>query len=97
MPLVVLYGKDAIIEAAKCSKCPIFIGDVFKEYKVPDGIDALIMKKAETPEDKRLLDLCKDLLHKLLNLNFKKRINADEALKHELFEGVEEKLKQPIF
>ena len=97
VPLVVLYGKDAIIEAAKCSKCPIFIGDVFKEYKVPDGIDALIMKKAETPEDKRLLDLCKDLLHKLLNLNFKKRINADEALKHELFEGVEEKLKQPIF
>ena len=25
VPLVVLYGKDAIIEAAKCSKCPIFI------------------------------------------------------------------------
>jgi cell division control protein 7 len=93
VPLVVLYGKDEIIEAAKCSKCPIFIGDVFKEYKVQEGIDALIMKKAETPEDKKLLTLCKDLLHKLLNLNFKKRINADEALKHELFEGVEEMLK----
>ena len=67
VPLVVLYGKDAMIEAAKCSKCPIFIGDVFKEYKVQDGIDALIMKKAETPENKRILDMCKDLLHKLLN------------------------------
>ena len=97
VPLVVLYGKDAIIEAAKCSKCPIFIGDVFKEYKVPDGIDALIMKKAETPEDKNILSLCKDLLHKLLNLNFKKRINADEALRHELFDGIEEKLKQDVF
>ena len=86
-----------MIEAAKCSKCPIYIGDVFKEYQVQEGIDALIMKKAETPEDKRILDLCKDLLHKLLNLNFKKRINADEALKHELFEGVEDKLKPNIF
>jgi cell division control protein 7 len=97
VPLIVLYGKDAMIEAAKVSKCPIFIGDVFKEYKVEEGIDALIMKKAETPEDKILLDLCKDLLHQLLNLNFKKRINADEALKHKLFEGVEEKLKQNVF
>ena len=78
-------------------KCPIYIGDVFKEYQVEEGIDALIMKKAETPEDKRILDLCKDLLHKLLNLNFKKRINADEALKHELFDGIEDKLKQNIF
>ena len=97
VPLIVLYGKEAMIEAAKVSKCPIFIGDVFKEYKVQEGIDALIMKKAETPEDKILLDLCKDLLHQLLNLNFKKRINADEALKHKLFEGVEEKLKQNAF
>ena len=97
MPLVVLYGKDAMIEAAKCSKCPIFIGDVFKEYKVQDGIDALIMKKAETPEDKRRLELCKDLLHQLLNLNFKKRINADDALKHEFFNGMEEKIEKNIF
>ena len=97
VPLIVLYGKEAMIEAAKVSKCPIFIGDVFKEYKVLEGIDALIMKKAETPEDKRILDMCKDLLHQLLNLNFKKRINADEALKHKLFEGVEDKLKQNIF
>ena len=80
------------MEAAKCSKCPIFIGDIFKEYKVQDGIDALIMKKAETHTDKKILNLCKDLLHKLLNLNFKKRITAEEALKHELFEGIEEKL-----
>ena len=92
VPLVVLYGKDAMMEAAKCSKCPIFIGDIFKEYKVQDGIDALIMKKAETHTDKKILNLCKDLLHKLLNLNFKKRITAEEALKHELFEGIEEKL-----
>ena len=92
VPLVVLYGKDAMIEAAKCSKCPIFIGDIFKEYKVQDGIDALIMKKAETPSDKKILSLCKDLLHKLLNLNFKKRITAEEALRHELFEGIEEKI-----
>ena len=97
VPLVILYGKDAMIEAAKCSKCPIFIGDVFKEYKVPDGIDALIMKKAETPEDKKLLELCKDLLHQLLNLNFKKRINANEALMHEFFKGVGEKLEKNIF
>jgi len=55
------------------------------------------MKKAETPEDKKLLGLWKDLLHKLLNLNFKKRINDDEALKHELFDGIEEKLKQDVF
>jgi cell division control protein 7 len=92
VPLVVLYGKDAMIEAAKCSKCPIFIGDIFKEYKVQDGIDALIMKKAETPSDKKILSLCKDLLHKLLNLNFKKRITAEEALRHELFEGIKEKI-----
>ena len=92
VPLVVLYGKDAMIEAAKCSKCPIFIGDIFKEYKVQDGIDALIMKKAENQNDKKILSLCKDLLHKLLNLNFKKRITAEEALRHELFEGIEEKL-----
>ena len=97
VPLVVLYGKDAMIEAAKCSKCPIFIGDVFKEYKVQDGVDALIMKKAETSSDKKILNLCKDLLHKLLNLNFKKRITAEEALRHELFEGIEEKLPMSNF
>lgn len=92
VPLVVLYGKDAMIEAAKCSKCPIFIGDIFKEYKVQNGIEALIKKKAETPSDEKILSLCKDLLNKLLNLNFKRRITAEEALKHELFQGIEEKL-----
>ena len=97
VPLVVLYGKDAMIEAAKCSKCPIFIGDVFKEYKVQDGVDALIMKKAESQSDKKILNLCKDLLHKLLNLNFKKRITAEEALKHELFEGIEERIQMSNF
>jgi len=97
VPLVILYGKDAMIEAAKCSKCPIFIGDIFKEYKVQDGIDALIAKKAESPNDKKILNLCKDLLHKLLNLNFKKRITAEEALRHELFEGIEEKLTLSTF
>ncbi len=97
VPLVVLYGKEAMIEAAKCSKCPIFIGDVFKEYKVQDGVDALIMKKAETPSDTKILNLCKDLLHKLLNLNFKKRITAEEALRHELFEGIEERLQMSNF
>jgi serine/threonine protein kinase len=50
------------------------------------------MKKAETPSDKKILSLCKDLLHKLLNLNFKKRITAEEALRHELFEGIKEKI-----
>ena len=93
--LIILSQRLPIFNLNLFSK--IFIGDVFKEYKVPDGIDALIMKKAETPEDKKILGLCKDLLHKLLNLNFKKRINADEALKHELFEGIEEKLKQDVF
>ena len=96
VPLIILYGKDAIMNAAKISKCPMYIGDIFKEYKVPNGIEALICKKAETKEDKKLLSLAKDLMNKLLDLNFKTRVNAEQALKHEFFKGVEDKIKERL-
>ena len=84
------------MNAAKISKCPMYIGDIFKEYKVPNGIEALICKKAETKEDKKLLSLAKDLMNKLLDLNFKTRVNAEQALKHEFFKGVEDKIKERL-
>ena len=38
-----------------------------------------------TPELKNVSESCKDLINKLLNKDYKERIKAEEALKHDFF------------
>ena len=48
----------------------------------------MIKKVPKNQREQRLLNLAKDLLYKLLELNFKKRITAEKALEHEFFRGI---------
>ena len=88
IPLIALFGVDKIVEIAKKCRCNIYIGKAFNEYKIYGGIEQLIQKKPENCKEQKLLNLAKDLLYKLLELNFKKRISVSEALKHEFFKGL---------
>ena len=88
IPLIELFGVDKIMEIAKICRCSIYIGDIFKDYKVQGGIEKLITKVPKNSKEQRLLNLAKDLLYKLLELNFKKRITAKKALEHEFFRGI---------
>ena len=88
IPLIELFGVDKILDIAKKCQCNIYIGDIFKEYKVHGGIEKMIKKVPKNQREQRLLNLAKDLLYKLLELNFKKRITAEKALEHEFFRGI---------
>ena len=88
IPLIELFGVEKIIDIAKKCRCNIFIGNIFNEYKMNGGIEKLITKKPKNAKEQKLLNLARDLLLKLLELNFKKRITASEALKHEFFKGI---------
>ena len=88
IPLIELFGVDKVRDIAKKCQCNIYIGNIFKDYKVHGGIEKLIKKEPKNGREQRLLNLAKDLLYKLLELNFKKRITAEKALEHEFFRGI---------
>ena len=88
IPLIELFGVEKIVDIAKTCRCNIFIGNIFNEYKMNGGIEQLIVKKPKNSKEQKLLYYAKDLLSKLLELNFKKRIRASEALEHEFFKGI---------
>ena len=88
IPLIEIFGVDKIIEIAKKCRCNIYIGSIFNDYKINGGIEKLIVKKPQNSKEQKLLNLAKDLLYKLLEINFKKRITAEKALKHEFFKGI---------
>ena len=88
IPLIELFGIDRVMEIAKICRCNVYIGNIFKDYKVHGGIEKLIKKEPRNSKEQRLLNLAKDLLYKLLELNFKKRITAEKALEHEFFRGI---------
>jgi len=88
IPLIELFGVDKVLDIAKKCQCNIYIGNIFKDYKVHGGIEKLIKKEPKNGREQRLLNLAKDLLYKLLELNFKKRITAEKALEHEFFRGI---------
>ena len=88
IPLIELFGVEKIIDIAKKCRCNIYIGNIFNDYKMNGGIEKLIIKKPKNAKEQKLLNLAKDLLIKLLELNFKKRITASEALNHEFFKGI---------
>ena len=80
-PLIVVYGKDAIIEIAQKFKSFMYVSDVFDKYKLEKGIETLIMRK---DIDKNGVDLLK----KMMELDPEKRITAEEALKHPFFDNI---------
>ena len=88
IPLIELFGVDKVLDIAKKCQCNIYIGNIFKDYKVHGGIEKLIKKEPKNGREQRLLNLAKDLLYKLLELNFKRRITAEKALEHEFFRGI---------
>ena len=88
IPLIELFGVDKVVDIAKKCRCNIYIGNAFNDYKINGGIEKLIKKKPENIKEQKLLNLAKDLLYKLLELNFKRRITAEKALEHEFFRGI---------
>ena len=88
IPLIELFGVDEIIKVAKKCRCSIYIGNEFYNYKMRGGIEKLIKKIPRNEKEEKLLNLSKDLLYKLLEIDFKKRINAAEALEHDFFKGI---------
>ena len=88
IPLIELFGVDKVMDIAKKCQCNIYIGNIFNNYKVHGGIEKLIKKEPKNAKEQRLLNLAKDLLYKLLELNFKRRITAEKALEHEFFRGI---------
>ena len=88
IPLIELFGVDKVMDIAKKCQCNIYIGNIFNNYKVHGGIEKLIKKETKNAKEQRLLNLAKDLLYKLLELNFKRRITAEKALEHEFFRGI---------
>ena len=61
---------------------PPFLGDNEEEV-FQNILDKEI--NLNVPELKTVSDSCKDLINKLLNKDYKNRIKAEEALKHEFF------------
>ena len=88
IPLIELFGVERVVETATKCRCNIYIGNKLSEYQIKGGINNLIVKKPRNNKELKLLNLGKDLLSKLLELNFKKRITASQALKHEFFKGI---------
>ncbi len=88
IPLIELFGVEKIIDIAKKCRCNIYIGNEFNNYKMHGGMEKLIIKKPKNGKEQKLLSLAKDLLFKLLEINFKKRITASKALEHEFFKGI---------
>ena len=88
IPLIELFGVEKIVEIAKKCRCNIYIGRKFNHYIVEGGLEKLIVKKPKNGKEQKLFNLAKDLLYKLLELNFKKRITAQKALEHEFFKGI---------
>ena len=88
IPLIELFGVEKIIDIAKKCRCNIYIGNEFNNYKMHGGMEKLIVKKPKNGKEQKLLSLAKDLLFKLLEINFKKRITASKALEHEFFKGI---------
>ena len=44
IPLIELFGVDKVLDIAKKCQCNIYIGNIFKDYKVHGGIEKLIKK-----------------------------------------------------
>jgi cell division control protein 7 len=88
IPLIELFGVEKIIDIAKKCRCNIYIGNEFNNYQMHGGMEKLITKKPKNAKEQKLLILAKDLLCKLLEINFKKRITAAKALEHEFFKGI---------
>ena len=88
IPLIELFGVDKIIDIAKKCRCNIYIGNEFNNYQMHGGMEKLITKKPKNAKEQKLLILAKDLLYKLLEINFKKRITAAKALEHDFFKGI---------
>ena len=94
IPLIIVFGREKIQEVAARSNTPLYIGTAVDDFQLKGGLNDLISKKVETKEDQRLLNLSKDLLFKMLELDYTNRITAKEALNHDFFSDL--KLNEDI-
>ena len=82
-PLIIVFGRDKIMDIAQRCNCNIYISDCFNNYYI--GIEKLVKKIGENEEEKKNIQLAVDLVKKMLEIDPFKRINAENALKHEVF------------
>ena len=83
VPLVIVFGREKILDVAQKCDCNIYISDCFNLYYI--GIDKLIKKEGVNEDEKKSIKLAVDLVKQLLEVDPNKRLNAEDALKHDFF------------
>jgi len=88
-PLIIIFGDEKIKQIARDCQNFIYISQIFREKcKINEGVEKLIIRKTKNDEEKIMLNQAKDLLIKMLDLDQKTRITAEDALKHDFFKKI---------
>jgi serine/threonine protein kinase len=77
-PLILLYGVEKVTNIANKYGASLYIPETLNDFILKDGLQTLI-RRAEVDHDGM------DLLYRLLELDYEKRITAKDAKTHSFF------------